>query len=169
MKPVVPSRHNFARVTCALWLPDPINHFHIWATCFFTSDMGRLNIEILYQGRDSHSKDLYIGNIHTWKDSLYNETGRWWCIYMVIAGLAITHYSVVIMSAMTSQITDVSIVSSTVGSGADQRKHQSSVPLAFVRRIHRWPVDSPHKGPVMMKRFPFDNVIMHSRCRLFVN
>ena len=39
---------------------------------------GRLNIEILYQGRDSHSKDLYIGNIHTWKDSLYNETGRWW-------------------------------------------------------------------------------------------
>ena len=32
-------------------------------------------------------------------------------------------------------------------SGTDQRKHQSSASLAFVRGIHRWPVDSPHKGP----------------------
>ena len=31
--------------------------------------------------------------------------------------------------------------------GADQRKHQSSVSLVFVRGIHRWPVNSPHKGP----------------------
>ena len=30
--------------------------------------------------------------------------------------------------------------------GADQRKHQSSVSLAFVRGIHRWTVNSPHKG-----------------------
>ena len=36
----------------------------------------------------------------------------------------------------------------TVCSGADQRKHQSSASLAFVRGIHRWPVNSPHKGPV---------------------
>ena len=52
------------------------------------------------------------------------------------------------MSAMASQITGVSIVCWTVWSGADQRKHQSSAALAFVRGIHRWPVDSPHKGPV---------------------
>ena len=26
--------------------------------------------------------------------------------------------------------------------------------------IHRWPANSPHKGPVMWKRFPFDDVIM---------
>ena len=52
------------------------------------------------------------------------------------------------MSAMASQITGVSIVCWTVWSGADQRKHQSSASLAFVRGIHRWPVDSPHKGPV---------------------
>ena len=37
------------------------------------------------------------------------------------------------MSAMVSQITDVAIVWSTVCSGADQRKHQSSASLAFVR------------------------------------
>ena len=64
------------------------------------------------------------------------------------------------MRAMTSQITGVSIVCSTVCSGTDQRKHQSSASLAFVRRIHRWPVNSPHKGPVTRKMCPFDDVIM---------
>ena len=48
----------------------------------------------------------------------------------------------------------------TVYTGADQRKHQSSASLAFVRGIHRWPVNSPHKGPVTRKTFPFDDVIM---------
>ena len=47
------------------------------------------------------------------------------------------HYTDVIMSAMTSEITSVSIVYSTVCSGADQRKHQSSTSLAFVRGSHR--------------------------------
>ena len=70
------------------------------------------------------------------------------------------HYSDVIMSAMVSQITLLTIVSSTVYSGADQRKHQSSASLAFVRGIHRSPVNSPHKGPVTRKMFPFDDVIM---------
>ena len=51
------------------------------------------------------------------------------------------------MGAMASQIIDVWIVHSNVCSGTDQRKHQSSVSLAFVRGIHRWPVYSPHKGP----------------------
>ena len=48
-----------------------------------------------------------------------------------------THYSDIIISAMTSQINGVSIVCSTVCSGADQRKHQSSASLTFVRAIHR--------------------------------
>ena len=64
------------------------------------------------------------------------------------------------MSAMTSQITGVSIVYSTVCSGPNQRKHRSSASLAFVRGIHRWPVNSLHKGPVTRKMFPFDAVIM---------
>ena len=71
------------------------------------------------------------------------------------------HYDDVIMSAMASQITSLTIVYSTVYSGVDQRKHQSSAPLAFVRGIHRGPVNSPHKGPVTRKMFPFDDVIMH--------
>ena len=61
---------------------------------------------------------------------------------------------------MASQITSLTIVFSTVYSGADQIKHQSSVSLAFVRGIHRWPVNSPHKEPVTRKMFPFDDVIM---------
>ena len=65
-----------------------------------------------------------------------------------------------IMSAMVSQITSLTIVYSTIYSGTDQRKHQSSTSLAFVQGIHRWPLDSPHNWPVTRKMFPFDNVIM---------
>ena len=66
------------------------------------------------------------------------------------------------MGAMASQITSLTIVCSSVYSGTDQRKHQSSTSLAFVRGIHRWPVNSPHKGPVTRKFFPFDDVILGS-------
>ena len=59
------------------------------------------------------------------------------------------------MSAMASQITSLTIVYSSLYSGADHRKHQSSASLAFVRRIHRSPVNSPHKWPVARKLFPF--------------
>ena len=54
----------------------------------------------------------------------------------------------------------VSIVYPTVCSGADQRKHRSSASLAYVRGIHRWSVNSPHKGPVTGKMLPFDEIIM---------
>ena len=70
------------------------------------------------------------------------------------------HYSDVIMGVIASQITSLTIVCSTVYSDADQRKHQSSASLAFVQGIHRGPVNSPHKWPVMQKMFPFDDVIM---------
>ena len=73
------------------------------------------------------------------------------------------HYNDVTMSAMASQITGLTIIYSTVYSDADQRKHQSSVSLASMRGIHRWPVNSPHKGPVTRKMFPFDDVIMRMR------
>ena len=47
------------------------------------------------------------------------------------------HYNDVIMDAISSQITNLMIVYSEVYSDADQRKHQSSASLAFVRGIHR--------------------------------
>ena len=70
------------------------------------------------------------------------------------------HYNEIIMGAIASQITSLRIVYSIVYSDADQRKHQSSAPLAFVRGIHRSPVNSPHKWPVTRKMLPFDDVIM---------
>ena len=45
------------------------------------------------------------------------------------------------MGAIVSQITSLSIVYSTVYSGTDQRKHQSSASLAFVREIQRGPLN----------------------------
>ena len=74
------------------------------------------------------------------------------------------HYCDVIMSPTASQITSLTIVYSIVYSGTDQRKHQSSASLAFVRGIHRRPVNSPHKWPVTRKMFLFDDVIMFRKC-----
>ena len=55
------------------------------------------------------------------------------------------------------------VVYSTVYSGTDE-KNQSSASLAFVRGIHRWPANSPHKGPVTRKCFH----LMTSSCEAFV-
>ena len=71
-----------------------------------------------------------------------------------------SHHNYIIMSAMTYQITSLIIVYWSVYSGADQRKHQGSVSLAFVRGIHRWPMNSPHKGPVTRKMFSVDDVMV---------
>ena len=67
------------------------------------------------------------------------------------------------MSTIAAQITSLTIVYLTVYSGADQRKHQSSASLAFVRG------NSPGTGefPAQMasNAFPFDDVIMN--CQIF--
>ena len=55
------------------------------------------------------------------------------------------HYDDVIMTMLASQITSLPVVCSIVYSGVNQRKHQSSASLAFVREIHRGPVNFPHK------------------------
>ena len=78
------------------------------------------------------------------------------------------HYRDVIMNTMPSHITSLAIVYTTVYSGADQRKHQSSASLAFVRGIHRRPVNFPHKWPVTRTMFPFDDVIMCPMCRRII-
>ena len=76
------------------------------------------------------------------------------------------HYSDIIMSVMVAQITSLMIVCSTVYSGTDQRKHQSSASLAFVRGIHQWLVNSPYKRPITWKMFPLDDVIMSDQVRI---
>ena len=61
---------------------------------------------------------------------------------------------------MASQNTSCTTVCSTVYSGANPRKYQSSASLAFVHEIHRSPVNFPDKWPVMRKKFLFDDITM---------
>ena len=67
------------------------------------------------------------------------------------------------MGAIASQITSLTSVYSIVNLDSDQRKHQNSASLAFVRGIHRGPVNSSHKRPVTRKMFQFDDVIMFAQ------
>ena len=87
---------------------------------------------------------------------IFSDTPRYWRSI----DYEPTHYNDVIMGSMTYQITSLTIVYPAVYSGADQRKHQSSASLVFVRAIHRGPMNSPRKWPVTRKMFPFDDVIM---------
>ena len=80
--------------------------------------------------------------------------------YLSILGNNRQHYNEAITGAIASQITSLTSVYSIVYLDTDQRKHQSSASLAFVRRIHRGPVNSPHKWPVTRKMFQFDDVIV---------
>ena len=70
------------------------------------------------------------------------------------------YHNDVIMGAIASQISSLIIVYPIVYSDADWRKHQSSASLAFLRGIHRVPVNSPRKWPVTRKCFD----LMTSSC-----
>ena len=105
--------------------------------------------ETIFPGYESQ-----LGYIHP-------QQTRQWPVKNGEAGRMIaTHSNDVTMGAIASQIASLTIVYSIVYSDADQRKHQSSASLAFVRGIHRGPVNSPHKWPVTRNMFPFDDVIM---------
>ena len=70
---------------------------------------------------------------------------------------ALYHYNDVIMGAIASQITSLTIVYSTIYSDEDQRKK--------FKAPRPWPLcgsllNSPHKWQVTRKMFPFDDVIM---------
>ena len=132
----------------------------------------------MYQS-DCHSFQRYLAE-HSWESLNNTNTFRttllcfvevilWvidgyvWLIDLHGCEATLKHYRDAIMGAMASQITSLTILYSTVHSGEDQRKHQSSASLAFVWGIHRRPVNSPHKWPVTRKMFPFDDVIMGYR------
>ena len=68
--------------------------------------------------------------------------------------LFITHYNDVIMSAL------VSLITNCLFRCRSKKASKLRVTGLCVRGIHRWPVNSPHKGPVTRKMFPFDDVIM---------
>ena len=104
--------------------------------------------------------DVAISTCGAYYTGPYCQFSTMTCIDANQVIIAALYYNEVIMSAMVSQIPGPTIVYSTVYSGVDPRKHQSSASLAFVRGILEWPMNSPHKGPVTRKMFPFDRVIM---------
>ena len=73
------------------------------------------------------------------------------------------------MGVMASHITSLSIVYSTVCSGVDQRKHQSSASLAFVRGIHRWPASNAENVSIWWRHHAPDFVeLQRSRFAFYV-
>ena len=102
-----------------------------------------------------HSNSLIITRSHFFQNS---PLTRYDCRFKF--NFVSLHYIDVIMGTVASQITSLTIVYSSVYWDADQRKYQSSASPAFVRGIHRRPVNFPHKWPVTRKMFPFDDVIM---------
>ena len=107
-------------------------------TTLFVPDVTQWHCEL-----DVRIEDTFLAHA-------YNYQQWWWLGSSVALG---DHYSDVIMVAMASKFTSLTIVYSTVYSGADEREYQSSASLAYVRGIHRWPVNSPHKWPVTRNFF----------------
>ena len=74
-----------------------------------------------------------------------------------------SHYIDVILTTVVSQITSVRVVYSIVYSDADQRKTSKLSVTGHCGGISPGPVNSPHKGPVTRKMFPFDDAIMKNQ------
>ena len=115
-----------------------------------------------YQYRKSHCGDKTVVRSSYLHNGI-SYTGKMASLYWISPQVPTNkiHYNNAIMIAMASQTTSLAIAYSNIYSGTDQRKHQSSASLAFVRGIQRRSVNSPHEGPVTRKMFPFDDAIMY--------
>ena len=85
----------------------------------------------------------YDTNTLYWYHSIDLTTPREICtqfalcsVWMWLVSNWCVHYNDVIMGAVASQITSITIFYSTVDSDADQRKHQSSASLSFISSSH---------------------------------
>ena len=137
--------------------------FNAWISVFLFAWNGKLyQVLFISESRNSTDSTISISGADIWltwlrdSNNVFNlhylnahgaSTGFLnWSMNLLIhhlRQLPFYNYNDVIMDTMASQITCLTIVYSTVYSGKDQRKHQSSASLAFVWGIHRGPVDSP--------------------------
>ena len=69
------------------------------------------------------------------------------------------------MSAMATQIISLAIVYSRRRS----KKTSKLRVTGLCEKIHRWPVNFPHKGPVTQESFPFDDAIMQCTWYKFIS
>ena len=91
---------------------------------------------------------------YVWLRSLYKQSDI--CMYH-------SYYSDIIMGKMASNQWLLNCLLNHFCSGAVQRKLQSSASLAFVKAIHQWSMDSPHKGPATWKYFHLRTSSWHWR------
>ena len=90
-----------------------------------------------HKGLAIHSTDIFF--VFNLSKSEQTVKLPWFETLTLLSDVMVSHYCDVIMGVIASQITSLAIVFSTVYSDADQRKHQSSASLAFVRGIHWGP------------------------------
>ena len=178
--------NHYALVYLIQWVSSVfvISHTIMWMSRNLTPLLGgQINWKKIIRSRDRKCLDFYLNSTADWANDnksmvpviAWRPTSEsislklpsnWQANIMIGSDLVrsrrqaiiwANHYSGVIMSVMAFQNTSLTIVYSGVYSAADQ---QSSASLDFVRGIHRWPANSPHKGPVTRKMFPFDDVII---------
>ena len=124
-----------------LWLVDA----NITAGCIFHMVTSPVNMEICCCNSSSASSKcgditlstyMQVQTMVVWELEYQQKVGS--IVYQLdTSSLRITHYSDVIMSVTAYQNAGILIICSTVCSGADEKNHQSSAPLAFVRGIRR--------------------------------
>ena len=134
-------------------LQRPVASLPVWQLPYVTGIEARIS----WQGM-SHYYSRFNISCSADVSCQWRPNSRTWRLAPLVTPTGCAMKMLLMMSEMASQITSVLNVGSSVCSGADQRKHQSSVSLAFVRGIHRWLVASPHKGPATRKTFPFHDV-----------
>ena len=181
LEAILNSGHFLQPAVCSL-LQCMQKHTHNPRLCLFHKWSSNYKLKYGFSAIPHDVKYHYAYGIHKWSlllqnYGIFNTVWVFWNVlwkhshfphYWLLCDESTRHRSIqsfyshctdVIMSAMASQFTSVSIVCSTVRSGADQRRQQSSTLLTFVRGIHRLPVNSPHKGPVTRKLLRFGDII----------
>ena len=109
----------FVTVIFAYYSTDSLNIFVTTKFCIWLDSEACWKICSNFLSMNDTVSELNFASIWIvgWKLFSWNES--------------ILHYSDVIMGALASQITSLTIVYSAVYSGADERKHQSSASLAL--------------------------------------
>ena len=145
---IEPLGTNFSETLIAIYtFPFKKIHLKMSSGKWRPSCLGLNVLKLIMVTTSSATSDRKAVTMMTYRNSLQQ-----WC--------QTPHYSDVIMGTIAPQITSLTIVDSIVYSDADQRKYQSSASPAFVRGVHRGPVNFPHKWPVTRKMIQFDDVIM---------
>ena len=131
--PPPPIKASEAELWCFLWSAPEQTVKQIIETPMIWDAIALIMTSLLYSARTWPITSLLIVTSH---QQLWYWLRRIHLGYLLWGRIS-PHYNDVIMGAMASQITSLTIVYLAVYSGTDQRKHQISASLAGDRRIPR--------------------------------